>query len=45
MQLFQYVFSFVQNNYVDPVDSRTLYEGALQGMLDSIGDPYTTYID
>jgi len=45
LQLFQYVFSFVQNNYVDPVDPKVLYEGALQGMLDSIGDPYTTYID
>lgn len=44
MQLFQYVFSFVQNNYVDNVDPRVLYEGAMKGMLDSLNDPYTTYI-
>lgn len=44
-QLFQYVFSFVQSNYVDKVDSRVLYEGAMKGMLDAIGDPYTTYIN
>ncbi len=44
LQLFQYVFSFVQNNYVDPVDPKVLYEGAMKGMLDSLKDPYTTYI-
>lgn len=45
LQLFQYVFSFIQNNYVDPVDPKVLYEGAMKGMLDSLKDPYTTYID
>jgi carboxyl-terminal processing protease len=44
-QLFQYVFTFVQNNYVDEVDPKVLYEGAMKGMLDSLKDPYTTYID
>lgn len=44
LQLFQYVFNFVQNNYVDPVEPRILYEGAMKGMLDSLKDPYTTYI-
>jgi carboxyl-terminal processing protease len=44
MQLFQYVFSFVQDNYVDDVDPRVLYEGAMKGMLDALKDPYTTYI-
>ncbi len=45
IQLFQYVFKFVQDNYVDAVDPKVLYEGAMQGMLDSLKDPYTTYID
>jgi len=45
LQIFQYVFGFVQDNYVDEVDPRVLYEGAMKGMLDSLGDPYTTYID
>ena len=45
LQLFEYVFSFVRNNYVDEVVPRVLYEGAMQGMLDSLNDPYTMYID
>ena len=39
------VFDFVQQNYVDEVDPKILYEGALKGMLDAIGDPYTLYLD
>lgn len=39
------VFEFLQQNYVDELDPKLLYEGALRGMLDSIGDPYTTYMD
>jgi carboxyl-terminal processing protease len=45
LQILQYVFGFIQENYVDEVDARTLYEGAMKGMLDSLGDPYTAYID
>ncbi len=39
------VYDFVQQNYVDEVDPKVLYEGALKGMLDAIGDPYTLYLD
>lgn len=39
------VFDFVQQNYVDEIDAKILYEGALKGMLDAIGDPYTLYLD
>ena len=39
------VFDFVQQNYVDEVDPKVLYEGALKGMLDALGDPYTLYLD
>ncbi|ULQ60884.1 S41 family peptidase [Brucepastera parasyntrophica] len=45
LQLFEYVFAFVQNNYVDEVDPRILYEGAMKGMLEALDDPYTSYID
>jgi carboxyl-terminal processing protease len=45
MQLFMYVFNFVQSNYVDEVDPKVLYQGAMKGMLESLKDPYTTYID
>ena len=39
------VFDFVLQNYVDELDPKILYEGALKGMLESIGDPYTLYLD
>lgn len=39
------VFDFVQQNYVDEIDAKILYEGALKGMLDAIGDPYTLYLN
>lgn len=42
---FQSVFNFVQQNYVDELDPKILYEGALKGMMDAIGDPYTSYLD
>ena len=39
------VFDFILNNYVDEVDPLVLYEGAMNGMLDSLGDPYSKYMD
>lgn len=39
------VFDYVQQNYVDELDPKILYEGAIKGMLDAIGDPYTLYLD
>lgn len=39
------VFDYVQQNYVDEIDPKILYEGALKGMLDAIGDPYTLYLN
>lgn len=39
------VFDYVQQNYVDPVDPKVLYEGALKGMLEALKDPYTLYLD
>ena len=44
-EMMRSVFSFVEQNYVDEVDPKILYEGALKGMLDAIGDPYTLYLD
>lgn len=45
LELINSVFDYVQRNYVDEVDAKTLYEGAMKGMLDSLKDPYTTYMD
>lgn len=40
------VKSFIENFYVKvPVDKEKLYEGALKGMVDSLGDPHSTYMD
>ena len=43
--IIQNVFDFIQRHYVDEVASKTLYEGAMRGMLDSLGDPYSVYLD
>jgi carboxyl-terminal processing protease len=32
-------------NYIDDVDDEVLVNGAIRGMLDSLGDPYTNYVD
>lgn len=39
------VFDFIQNNYVEQVDPKALYEGALKGMFESLNDPYSLYLD
>jgi carboxyl-terminal processing protease len=39
------VFNYAQQNYVDEVDPKILYEGAMKGMLEALGDPYTLYLD
>ena len=44
LDLFDSVFHFVYENYVDTVDAKTLFEGALTGMFDSLDDPHSTYL-
>ena len=39
------VFEFVQQNYVDEVDPKVLYEGAMKGLMGSLKDPYTAYLE
>lgn len=39
------IFDYVQKNYIDEVDPGVLYRGALKGMLESLNDPYTLYLD
>ncbi|MBQ0162625.1 MAG: S41 family peptidase [Treponema sp.] len=39
------VYNYLQQYYVEDVDEKTLYEGALRGMMDSLQDPYTVYLD
>ena len=45
MEMMNGIFDFVQKNYVDEVDPAVLYRGALKGMLESLEDPYTLYLD
>lgn len=45
-EAFWQAWQIVHENYVDqPLEDETLMRGAIQGMLDSIGDPHTSYMD
>ena len=39
------VFNYVYSNYIDEVDPKVLYEGAMRGLMDAFGDPHTQYLD
>lgn len=43
LELFARVLSYVQNNYVEPVDDQQLIFGAIKGMLDTL-DPHTQFM-
>lgn len=45
MELINSIFDYVQRNYVEEIDARKLYEGALKGMLSSLDDPYSSYLN
>lgn len=42
--IFQNAMAFILENYVDKVDPQVLYEGAMQGMFNALGDPYSTFL-
>jgi len=39
------VFDYIQRNYVEEVEPKQLFEGAMTGMLNSLGDPYSVYLN
>jgi len=43
LELFARVLSYVENNYVEPVNQRKLMYGAIKGMLDTL-DPHTVFL-
>jgi len=43
LELFARVLSYVENNYVEPVDDQRLMYGAIKGMLDTL-DPHTVFM-
>ena len=45
LQKFQSLYEFLQTYYVDPVEAETLYQGAVEGMLNALKDPYTMLVD
>lgn len=38
-------FHLIQNNYLEGADDEQLIEGAIKGMVDSLDDPYSAYMD
>ena len=45
LQTFIQNYNYVVDNYYGEIDEAKLLDGALKGMLESLGDPYTVYID
>ncbi len=45
IEIINSLYYYIQQNYVDEVDAQKLYEGALRGMLESLNDPYSVYMD
>jgi carboxyl-terminal processing protease len=44
-QPFWDVYDAIRNRYpLGPVDKQTLVEGAIRGLVDSVGDPYSSYL-
>ncbi len=44
MEFLETVYNLIKNEYVDEVDPEILYKGAMEGMLNALKDPYTSYI-
>ncbi|MGL1893782.1 MAG: S41 family peptidase [Spirochaetaceae bacterium] len=42
--MFQSVFQYILSNYVDEVSPDQLFEGAMTGLFNSLGDPHSTYL-
>lgn len=40
----QNVFDFIRRHYVDEVSPEKIYEGAMKGMFEALGDPYSTFL-
>ncbi|MDR2793161.1 MAG: S41 family peptidase [Treponema sp.] len=42
--IIQQIFDFIQSHYVDEVDPKELYEGAMNGMFNVLGDPHSAFL-
>ncbi|MDR2808426.1 MAG: S41 family peptidase [Spirochaetaceae bacterium] len=43
-QIMGEIFSFIQSHYVDEVEPKTLFEGAMSGMFEALGDAHSSYL-
>ena len=44
-EILQNTFNFILQGYVDAPDPKTLYEGAMKGLFESLNDPYSVFLD
>ena len=44
LNMFNFLFRYVQENYVEDIDPETLYMGAIKGLFESLDDPYSVYL-
>ncbi|MDR2478967.1 MAG: S41 family peptidase [Treponema sp.] len=42
--IIQNVFDFIQRHYVEEVDPKIIFEGAMTGMFNALGDPYSSFL-
>ncbi|MDR2159179.1 MAG: S41 family peptidase [Treponema sp.] len=42
--IMQNVFDFIQRHYVEEVDPRVVFEGAMRGMFNALEDPYSSFL-
>src|SRR5699024_12143831 len=45
MDVVDQVYEMIEDNYVEDGDDHEFLEGAIQGMLESLDDPYSSYMD
>ena len=45
MEKIEKAYDLISNEYVEQVDREKLLEGAIQGMLSTLNDPYSVYMD
>lgn len=43
--LLEAAYYYVKTIYVEPVDDKKLWDGAIRGLLEATGDPYTRFLD
>lgn len=45
LRIFEEVFRYIRENYVEEIDPTVLLEGAMKGMFDTLDDPYSYFLD